>query len=306
MALDGAAAPRLRARTAAWRRANSLLVVDEDGARSLDADWSVERHELSADGQFILALGDDSKRAQIWETKSGRRVLTLAGDLERRQSLLVDIGAIDAEPYAFVYVRKRPKSLSLVALADGRERAWLSTSGMIALLVDRVISLEPRWLAVRGHGDGEGYDTIVAIPARESLSDTQVLQTALLDHPRIKEWGYRVAVGPAGAGQVVIFRDPEWDDADGPPDDPHEAFAGFLVFDLASTLVVERIAYGGKVPDGATIGADRSCIAVETGDGVDVITRATGNRESVDALALDPYRLELLRRDGDALVIARL
>jgi len=51
--------------------------------------------------------------------------------------------------------------------------------------------------AVHGYRGDEQYNTIVVIPAHESIQDPMTLWSALNEHPNVSEWGYQVAAGPA-------------------------------------------------------------------------------------------------------------
>jgi hypothetical protein len=182
--------------------------------------------------------------------------------------------------------------LSLIRVSDGTKQGWLSTAGMIWFKVEQVSPLQPSWLAVQGFIPGEYYDTIVVIRADEVLGDVEVLQTALRELPSVKEWGYRIAVGPVGPTSAVLFRDPEWDEQE-PPDDPNEAFRGLVIWDLAACRVIQRIEYDGDLQSGATLGGDEHTIAIQARDHVDLVARATGAVQRVEAIALDPFSLEV-------------
>jgi hypothetical protein len=119
-------------------------------------------------------------------------------------------------------------------------------------------------LAIHGCHDDEARDAIVTIPVLESLQDPMVLYDALTEHPNFREWGYRVAVGPAELGQAVIFRDPEWGDEE-PPEGPAESFHELMIWDLESKRVVQRIEYSGELGDGTTLGADAERVVIEVG-----------------------------------------
>jgi hypothetical protein len=295
----------LRNRTIAWRGERELTVLTGGDLRVLGADWSIEHHELTPDGRYLLARGDDGRRAQIWDASSGQRVHAVVGVETRRQSLRASLGAIAGEPHVFVASRARYYELALVALRDGEQHGWLSTSGMIGFIIERVIPLADDWLAVHGHSDGDQFDTVVTIPAAASLADSEVLQTALRERPSVKEWGYRLAIGPAEPGRAVVYRDAEWEDDDR-PDDPDEAFRGLAIWDLAAGRVVQRIPYDAPVANLATIGAGPASIAIEGSGGVEVVARGDGAVRRVAAFAFDPYRLEIARADGDEVVIAAL
>jgi hypothetical protein len=295
----------LRHQTIAWRGERELVLIDADGARTIAADWPLDYHELTPDGCYLLARGDEGRRAQVWETGSGRRMLELSGDEVRPESLRASLGAIGGDTYAFVFSWPRRHQLALLSLDDGKQRGWLSTSAMSAFRVERVIPLGGDWLGIHGYRDGEYSDTVVAIPAQGSLDDYDVLQAALLEQPRIWQWGHRVAIGPAEPGRAVVYRDAEWDD-ENRPDDPDEAFRGLEIRDLAARKVVERIPHDDQVPNLATIGASPTAIAIEMGGHVNVVTRPNGEVRRVDALALDPYRLEVASADGEHIVITTL
>jgi hypothetical protein len=293
----------LRSRTVVWREQQALIVVDASGVRTIPHDWDLYSHEVTPDGRFVSALGDDGKRAAVSETRTGRRLLDLVGEKERRQSLRASLASIGNE--LLVFVAHRNKDISILAVHDGTERGWISTTGMIWFHVLRIVPLDGRWLAVHGYHDGEGRDTIVAIPAIQALQDPMFLYGALTERPSVKEWGYRIAVGPAGPGRAVFFRDPQWGD-DEPVDDPAESFHGLVVWDLESKRVVQRISYRGKVEDGATLGADGERVAIEAGGHIDVVARSTGEVRQIEADALDPYRLEVVRAQGETITVAKL
>jgi hypothetical protein len=295
----------LRHRTIVWRGERELLAIDADGARTIHADWPLDYHELTPDGRYLLARGDEGRRAQVWEIRSGRRMLELLGDEVRPHSLRANLGTVGDCTYAFAFRWPRRHELALLAVHDGAQRGWLVASGMIAFRIERVIPLGGDWLGVHGFRDGEYSDTVVAIPGRAALDDYDVLQAALLQQPRVWEWGHRVTIGPAEPGRAVIYRDAEWEDDDR-PDDPDEAFRGIQILDLPTRKIVERIPHDERVPNLATIGASSEVIAIEMGGHVNVVDRASGAVRRVDALALDPYRLEVAVADGEHVVIAAL
>jgi hypothetical protein len=296
-------APILRNRVAVWRGERELVVVDGDGERRLAVDWAIDRLELAADGQYVLAFGDGHRRAQVWSTASGTSVLQVEGD-GRRHSLHGGLAQLGGAPCALTAVRD--KTMSITDLRDGSQPGWLSITGYTWFQVERVVGLPPAALAVIGHIEGEQYDSVVVVPAQAVLDDSRALMTALSAQPTIKEWGYVVAVGPVGGDAVAIFRDPQWE-ADDVPEDPAEAFRGLVVYDLPGRAVQQRIAYPA-VPRGAALGGDASRLAIECPGHVEVVSRGAdaGAVRRVEAVALDVHRLEIARIDGDQLVIAPL
>ena len=131
------------------------------------------------------------------------------------------------------------------------------------------------------------------------------LQEALVDRPSVTEWGYRLAIGPASPGGAVVYRDAEWDPED-PPDEPDEAFVGFEIWDLQRAAITQRIPYVGPIPVGADIGADQDRIAVMMSDHVLEVSRGSSETRRLEALALDPFRLEIACVSGNELVVVRL
>jgi hypothetical protein len=293
----------LRAGRLAYCEERAVVVVDADGARPLGADWGVDQCHLAADGRFVAALGDDGRRATVWNAANGERLLNFVGVENRRQSLRIGLATLGEEPLALVAPWNQP--ISIVRLRDGRERMRLATIALVWFHALGFAELDRDWLAVQGHLDGEQYDSIVTVPRARALSDTDALQAAITESGNIREWGYRIAVGPAEQGRAVFYRDHEWGDDDR-PDDPAESFAGFVFWNLAGKEVEQRIAYDGEVTSGAPIGADARRVAVGVHKRVIVVDRATGTTRHVDAVAFDPYRLEILRFEADVAVIEAL
>ena len=296
------AKPVLRNGTLVWRGEREVTVLDARGLRRLPADWLVDRIELASDGGVVLAFGDRHRRAQVWEAVSGARVLTITGQ-ERVHSLHGGLAVIEAVPYAFTATRDA--TISILDLRDNSTRGWLSVTGYVWFQVDRVIGLGPTWLAVVGHRVGEQYDTVVVLSARIALNDPMAIVEALTERS-VNEWGYSVAVGPLSDDGAVIFRDPEWSEDDEAPDDPAAAFCGLVLYDLSRGEICERIPHEA-IPTGATIGGDATRVAIEHADHVELIARGTGGAtRTVEAIALDPFRMEVARVVDGAIEIAPL
>lgn len=190
-------------------------------------------------------------------------------------------------------------------LRDGSTRGWLGITGYVWMQISRVIGLGPKWLAVVGHTVGEGYDTVRVLPARDALDNSMAI-IATLRGPAVKQWGYSVAVGPLSDDGAVIFRDPEWSEDDEAPDDPAAAFCGLVLYDLSRGEICERIPHEA-IPTGATIGGDATRVAIEHADHVELIARGTGGAtRTVEAIALDPFRMEVARVVDGAIEIAPL
>jgi hypothetical protein len=301
--LENAAAV-LRSGRLVCRREGSLIVIDRNGTRSIEADWQLDAHEVTPDGEYVLGLGDDSKMAAIWEARTARRLLQFSGDPEHRQSLRAGLGVFGGDLYGFFYTRN--KQVSMINAEDGTERGWMATTGMFWFHVSRILPLDAQWLAIGGYHDGEARDFALAIPALETPRDPMILYGALYEKPSVMEWGYRATVGPAGPGHAVFFRDPEWEDEE-PPDDPTEAFRGIVIWDLNLMRAVRRVEYDGEVESGATIGANGNCAAVTLKNGnIDRVSLDTGKVKRVEAFALDPYRMQAARVENGTVTIFSL
>ncbi|MBK9034949.1 MAG: hypothetical protein IPL61_27415 [Myxococcales bacterium] len=272
-----------------------------DGTRvRLPVEWPLDRVELTSDARWLAAWGDQGRRIRVWRTDGMTPALDLVG-ADRRHSLSGGLATLGDRAYGFV--ARRDGKLEIHDLIDGRPCGWLSITGWTWFHVHRVASLAGRWLAVRGHGDGEQYDTVVVVPGDHALAEDQAIQMALTQGPGLREWGYQLAAGPVGASQVAIFRDPEWEPDDDP--DPSEAFRGVAVHDPRDGSVV-RIPLQLTLAGDLTIGGDGQRIVLAHAGQVDIVSRASGDVIRRPALALDPERLEIARRDGDRITVEAL
>ena len=298
----------LRQRVLAWPEAGGVGCWLNGARMHVPVKWPLDRVELTSDARWLAAWGDHGRRLRVWRSNRMTPVLDLFGP-ERGHSLAGGLATFGDRAYAFV--ARRDGKMEIHDLVDGRPCGWLSITGLTWFHVLRVASLAGRSLAVRGHHDGEQYDTVVVVPGDQALEDDQAIQMALTQGPGLREWGYQLVVGPVGPSQVAIYRDAEWEpDAD---PDPIEAFCGVAVHDAREGTVV-RIPMQLDVPSGpmvdvtldATLGGDTQRIAIAHGGHVDVVTRASGVVNRRPALALDPERLEIARRDGDRVIIDAL
>lgn len=295
----------LRGQVIVRREGNVVHVVDGGGARRVEAPWEIERLELSADGKQVIAFGDQIQRALVWDTASGRVLHQAEGD-GRRHSLHGGLCAIDGVPHAFLAVRDG--RLTITDLRDGKEAGWLSITGYTWFQVTRIVEVSAGWVAVQGHIKGESKDSMLVFPVAAALTDPLVLQTTLTggEGGGIRDLADRVAVGPAGPGQVGIFRDPDRDPDDEPPDDPDDAFCGVVRWDLHRRVVIDRIPYIAPLADDAMLGGDERMLAIEARGRVDVVELATSDMQHHAGALLDPYRLEIGYVDGDGLLIETL
>jgi hypothetical protein len=297
-------APALRAGRLAYAEDRSVWIVDRHGTREIRAEWLVDDCQLAATGQFVAAVGDDGKRAAVWNAETGERLHETIGVAHRRQSLRAGLAWADVDPVMLVAPFNQP--ISIVSLRDGRERARLATIGSVWFHALGFVELDPGWIAVRGHLDGEQYDSIVVISWADAMSDVDSLQIAMTERDNPKEWGYRIAVGPAGQDRAIFFRDPEWGDDD-PADDPAESFCGFVVWDLRTRTVEQRISLPeAKIRHPTTVGADAARVAIATDDFIVVIDRRTASMTNTGALALDPYRMEAAHYEPGAIIVKPL
>ncbi len=203
----------LRASNLVTRRGDELQILTPGAGRIVSTAWTIDVHELSPDGAYVLARGDQGRRFGVWETATGT-LLFEGHDDSRRESVRASLAPIGDHNHAFVATRSRPTALVMRTVPGGLEESWLSTTGMIAFEVQQVQWLGGTWVGVLGHSDGDQFDTVVAVDLQ--APESELLQTALRESPSIKDWGFRVAIGPGTNNQAVIFRDAEWDDGDRP------------------------------------------------------------------------------------------
>jgi len=292
----------LRAAVAVARTDAGLAIADLRGVRTVVPPWSVWRYALSPNGTYLMAIDDQGRRGQIWSTANAIPLLELVGGSEHRHCLRSGVAEIGARGYALTDATRG--ALSVFEFERGERVAWLNLSGLTTFEVDRVIQLEPGWIALHGNRYAEQYYTVAIVPIEEVFTDPEVLQSVLLARPSPWWWGYQVAIGPATPGQAVIARNPEWEEGD--PEWKDEDLRGFLFWDLARQQVVGRLPWDGAIPNGGTIGADPDRIAIERAGAIDVIDRKSGESRTVPGSALDPYRLTIARRDGGSVVIEPL
>lgn len=279
----------LRGGVLVWREERRLVVVGAGEPRTIALEEPVTHHTLSVGGRYLLARSADGRRATVWNTSTGERLLALESESKLQQQLRASLGELAGEPVAYVYDHG-PRRLVLRSLVDGGERAWWSTSGYTGVKVESVTAIELGWVGTLCHRDGEQYDSVVVTRAS---ADPVVLQRGLAERGHAQVWGHRVAVGPAGPGQVVLYRDPEWEPDDEP--EPAEALVGFVIHDLESASVVQRLEHAAHVANGAAVAADAARVVVAVAGGVRIVDRATGEAAEVTAIAFDPYRLESAR-----------
>jgi hypothetical protein len=295
--------PVLRSRTVVAAGEQALIVVSPGNTRTIPVDWAVDKFELTPDGEFVLALGDDMKRGAVWETRTGRKVIELTGAEGQRQSLRAGLVMIQEELCVLVAVKN--KDIVILSATDGAERGWIATTGMIWFHFEGVIQLDPNWICITGYHDGESRDQIAAMQTSDLLQDPMALYSALVERATVSQWGYEIAAGPAGGGHAVVVRDPEWNNEE-PSLDLAESFRGIEIWDLKSNEVVQRINYSDEFDSRAVIGADNTRVVIQSHGHVHVIARENGDVTSVEGMALDPYSLELATIQEDTISIAKL
>jgi hypothetical protein len=293
----------VRGPTVVARHSDGLVIADADGVRAVRVPWPVWRHELSTDGAYLLVLGDEGRRGQVIETKTGAHLLDLSGGSENRHSLRAGLVTIGGR--AYVLADPRRGSLAIWSLDSTERIASVNLSGLTTFRLERIVPLAAGWVALHGSRFAEQYYTIAIVAESELLADPEALQAVLLSRPAPSWWGYETAIGPAGLSHAVIARNPEWD-PDEPPEWEDEDLRGFLVWDLHAGRVVDRLRWTGAIPNGGVIGADSRCVAIERDGEVEVIDRVTGASRVLAGLALDPYRLSVATRRGAELVIAAI
>ncbi|HVV86512.1 MAG TPA: hypothetical protein VHE35_25820 [Kofleriaceae bacterium] len=298
-------APCLRGGVLATRRDEGVHVVGRGAARDLVPGWPIDRHELSADGQHLVVIGDRGRRLMAWDVATGGCVLDVFSGTDRAESVRGGVVTIAGKPRCLAEIE--PTMLAIYTLGVAGRTAWQNLTGWVAFSVERVVPLDDGWLAVHGSGHAEQYYTVVIVPGAALLDDTERLQDDLRRRGSMRAWGYDLAVGPAGPRRAVVLKDPGWseDNPADPADGPDEALRGFQVWDLATSTVIERVPYDGDIANAGVIGARDGTFVIARAGGVDVVDRA-GQVRRLDGLAFDPHRFELAHQRGARIVIEPL
>lgn len=270
---------------------------------SVIAPWPIWSCELSCDGSHALALSEDGREGRVWTTDTGGVVRDLEGDVSRH-SLRAGFATIDGR--LFVVADSRRRSLSLVPIDSASDGAAINLSGLATFRLERVVDLGAGFIGLHGSRHAEQYYTGAVLPGRSLLSDTEALQSVLRSSLAPWWWGYELAIGPGPSGQVVVAKNPEWDADQGAPERLDEDLRGFVFWDPTLARVVDRLPWHGPIPNAGTIGADADRIAIERRDGVELISRATGESRVIEAIALDPYRMVIARRRGGGVEVVAI
>jgi hypothetical protein len=265
---------------AAWS-AGHLLAADTAGNVWLDGR-PLGRHgrpgllALSRSGAEALVVREQPRSVHVW---SGATELEIAGPDGR--------DCVDA---AFV-VRD---GQTCIAIAYRHEIVLHHLDGSIAARQPlgglAVGSLHPvtagTALAIHGAEFGESRDTVALFGAAEMPVPPPTIGQRFQFTEGLVDSADRLAVGPAGSDNVIIYRDGEGeeplDDEDAGAIVPREwGFTGFYVA-TPSGETLHRIDWDEKVARGSQLAASARYIALGTDGAIHVISRTDSSRERLD------------------------
>jgi hypothetical protein len=173
---------------------------------------------------------------------------------------------------------------------DGRRRFAANTARPHSFMVRSMTPLPGDRLALFGNKGSDPYQQIVTVFVNDILNDPDCIQKAFdLENP-IQDRAWRLTVGPCPPDSAVVYRDP--DDLEIPDDDEDLEelgdvgnFTGVYIRNLDSGELIERIPYSGQARSGVRIVATPRFIALEVVEGIDLISRESGEVHEIRALA---------------------
>jgi hypothetical protein len=283
-----------------------LAIADEDGGisvRSVGARHPSGEIQRWQPGFPISAIGmSESGSALFARSQDGYRLEVRGIDGESSLRLTPTVPNV---PLAVgVFARLDRDDIFVASTEAMRLQAFHPTSG--ELLIDRRVS-RPRGFAYRnfsamgdrdsvialGYYMDEGKDSLVKVSLSRLLKDDEEYLANTLYRPDLTDYAYRLAAGPSGAEQAVIYRDAEDDEEDDEDDsngmDLH-GFNGIYFRRLSDGAPGQRIPFTTAVTTGDPIFASGSFVALGTRTALQLVDRATGTTMSMPtgAIAFHP------------------
>ncbi|MEN3357825.1 MAG: hypothetical protein V7637_1807 [Mycobacteriales bacterium] len=277
---------------AALALSGSLLAIADD-------DGTVSLRPVDVAGPDLLRWRPDFAAGRVDLSGSGTALLvrSRAGDLievrdVRSGSSFQLVSAVPGIPLAvggFAWHGQR--EILLASTGAGRLQVIDPASGQV--LSDRPVRA-PRGLVYRGFSAMADRDSVIAVgyyadEAKDSLVRLSVSRLlaedgyleAALHRPEFGDYAYRLAAGPAGPDQAVIYRDAEDDeDPDDEEDDPNRpdvhGLNGVYFRRLDDAVAGQRIPFTTEIRTGDPIFATPSFVAIATAAGLRSVDRSTG------------------------------
>jgi hypothetical protein len=289
-------------------RVTVARLSDERGADmwSRDLHWPARRLELSRTGRFLLAESRTGDALEVWDLEHDR-VAARFGAADARRSTVTGAFLPDAD---VVVVSPSQYELEAYALQDTTRLFAGDTRQPRAFAFERIVpASDGDTLAAVGHYFAEMRDSLLILSITRLTSDPDAAGAATVARKPFHDYADRLAVGPCGPDELVVFRDPG--DSEEPEEDEDEVddsdlfgYRGLYIRSLSHGGIVERIPYDGPLDSGDPLFATPRLIAVGSRDGLDLVKRGTRTpdveRIPAVAIALDPVqsRVAYIERSG--------
>ncbi len=274
-----------------------------------------ERHEwplpfepgalaLSPSGRLALVTAPARNQAAVLDLHDGTQLIELGGPDARPHSLAATFASTRAREL-LVLSRER-FVLEALTLPDLRVHFRSEALSPQPFVFDSLHALPDGDTVVAiGHGESEGKDSLATLSLAALAADASWLPRELRERTRPADYAYRLAAGPWESGGMVVFRDPEEDEAEedeAPSPEPDVwNFRGLYTRRLGDGALVDRVAWDGPIPSGAPLFADPRWIVVGAPGRVQLISRVGGGTATtLDAAvyAFDPAASRIVTIQG--------
>ena len=281
-----------------------VLRVTPTGTRqvtSFDVEVDVDWLDVAPDGQSVLIWGGWATRLWRWRAGVGH-LLTAAYDV-RGDEFGGAFAVIRGEVIMFIAQHGVLRGFT----TDGRERFAANLGTPRNFLVRSIAQLPGDRLALFGNEGSDPYNEVVTVFVDDILNDPDSVQKALRLKNPIRDRAWSLAVGPCAPDSAVVFRNPEDEEIPEDDEDLEELgdvgnFTGVYIRNLDSGTLIERIPYSGNAISGVRIVATPRLVALEVRDGIDLISRGSGEAHEIRALAatldVSGMRAAWLTEDG--------
>jgi hypothetical protein len=263
---------------------------------SFDVEMDVNWLDVAPDGQSALIWGGWATRLLRWRAGEGNQLI--ASYDVRGDDFGGGFAIIRDEVTMFIAQHGVLRGFGI----DGRERFAANLAAPRTFIVRGITSLPGDRLALFGNEGSDPFNEVVTVSVDDLLNDPDSVQRALrLDR------AWHLAVGPCAPDSAVVFRNPEDEEIPDDDEDLEELgdvgnFTGVYIRNLDSGTLIERIPYSGHVISGGGIVATPRLVALEVLDGIDLISRGSGEVREIRALAaaldVNSMRAAWLVEDG--------
>jgi hypothetical protein len=275
--------------------------IESRQVTSFDVEVDVNWLNMAPDGQSALIWGGWARR--LWHWRAGEEHQLITASNTRRDEFGGGFAIIRGEVIRFIAQHGVLRGFA----TDGRERFTVNLSEPRNFLVRSMTTLPDDRLALVGDENREPYVRVVTILVDDLLNDPDSVQKALCLENPIRDRAVRLAVGSGAPDSAVVFRDPENEEVPDDDEDLEELgdvgnFTGLYIRNLDSGTLIERIPYSGPAKSGVRIVATPRFVALEVVDGIDIISRGSGEVREIRTLAatldVNSMRAALLLENG--------